>query len=144
MKNELKFMGVVVEIAAAEFIHSKNNGKDYIKQEIVVEETDEQYPNSIVLECFREDGKPDKLSGIAIDDVIDVTFNVKARAYDTTATAEKPSRRIRSTSNSIWTCVKQSTNLGAAPYVAPPFQSAADPIPAAIVGSAGEGSDLPF
>lgn len=144
MNNELRFVGKVVELAMPEFIHSKNNGKDYIKQEVVLEEVGEQYPKSIVLECFREDGKPDKLNGIGVDDVIDVAFNTKARAYDTIATAEKPSRRIRSTSNSIWTCIKQSANQNFGGATPPPFQSQAQPSPNATAPQAGEDTGLPF
>lgn len=140
-KNNLHFIGTVIEMNPIQVIESKNNGKTYYKQELVLEEAGEKYPNSIAVEAFYEDGKPNKIQGVAINDVIDVTFNTRARAYDIPVTALKPvSRHMLSTTNSIWTCVKQSANQGSAP-----FASAAEPNPvtAPTVGNA-KPDDLPF
>ena len=137
-KNNLHFIGTVVEMNPTQFIEGKN-GINYFKQEIILEEAGERYPDSIVVEAFYADGKPNKLEGIGIDDVIDVTFSTRARAYDTPVTAAKPvSRHMLSTTNSIWTCVKQSANQGSAPFV-----SKAEPVAAPFAG-AGNENDLPF
>jgi len=140
-KNNLHFIGTVIEMNPIQVIESKNNGKTYCKQELVLEEAGEQYPNSIAVEAFYEDGKPNKIQGVGINDIVDVVFNMRARAYDTPVTALKPvSRHMLSTTNSIWTCVKQSANQGSAPFV-----SAAEPNPVAAPTIAGtQEDDLPF
>lgn len=141
MKNVLKFEGKVLEIFPEQVIVSKNNGKTYIKQECVVEEVDEQYPNRGTFESFHEpanDKAKNKLDGVNEGDIVEITFNMKSNAYNYTPKGKTEEERAVSGSNQIWSLTKIS-----AAAIAAPFQSAAEPFPAAITPPAGE-SDMPF
>jgi len=129
MKNELKFIGEVVGIRPLQVFTSKNDAsKTYKKQEIIVEEHDEQYPNSILLEAFGD--KIEKLDNIKMGDIVEVVYNVKARTW------EKEGKSGVMCANSIW----KITVTTVAPFVSAATPHPTDAIPPQIDGK----DDLPF
>ena len=142
MTNEQKFTGVVVEIAPLQIIPSKDGTKEYRKQELVLEESDGQYPKSILLEAFG-DKAFEAISGVVLGDEVEVFYNSRAKGFDAPAKDGKPARRWLQCSNSIWKVNKISTESpfqsAPAPIAANPFETANMPAPTE------EGADdLPF
>lgn len=133
MKNELKFTGIVVEIRPLQqFPSNTDPSKIYRKQEIIVEEDDEQYPNSILLEVF---DKLEKLDGIAVGDNIEVVYNTRARAW------EKNGKSGVMCTNSIWKITNLSGNAPAAQRYAP---ASPNPVTGVAPTNPVDEKDLPF
>lgn len=137
MKNELSFTGEVTEIFPIQTITSTDGTKSWEKQEVRVVEFDEQFPQSITLEVFGADKIPPIFNQFSVGDRVAFWYNVRSNAFN----KKNGEGRGSSSSNGIWKCVKQSTNQTYAAPAPPPF---AEQIPPAIVGNAGEDSDLPF
>ena len=78
MKNELKFRGVVKTIYPIQNIEKRDGSKTYLKQEIVLEEDEGSYPNSIVLEVF---DKLEKLKGVEVGDTVEAVFNTRVNEW---------------------------------------------------------------
>jgi len=107
MANQLSFTGEIMEIFGIQIIESKDKTKQWAKQELVIQETEGQYPQSVVVEAFGQDKIDKDISPYAVGDIIECWYNVKARAYD-----KKDGSRGVSGSNGIWKIVKQSANQG--------------------------------
>jgi hypothetical protein len=72
----MQFKGAVRQITQQQTGTSKS-GKDWTKQNIVVEEIVDQFPNSILFEAFN---KP--LDGIGIGMIVTVDYNAKVSEYE--------------------------------------------------------------
>lgn len=59
---------------------TSKNGNSWEKQELIIEETEGQYPQSIALEIFGEERI--KKFNVQMGDIVDVKFNSKATSYN--------------------------------------------------------------
>lgn len=78
MKNNQKFTGVVTLIAAPK-TGTSAKGTNWTSQDIIIEETGEQYPQSIVVNFFGD--KRDALAALRAGDAVTVHYNVEAKEY---------------------------------------------------------------
>lgn len=142
MKNELKFQGEVQEILPLQIIEAKS-GKTYFKQEVVIQESGEQYPSCGTFEVFAEQGKANKIDGVNVGDTVEVSFNMRTNPFETKPKDGLPSERKMSGTNQIWTLTKiQAVSMvQSAPVVnhAPAVNAAA-----AGIDNTGGQDDLPF
>lgn len=141
MKNELKFTGIVVKKYPVEEFAAKNDPtKIYKNQSIVIEEDNEQYPNSITIGAFGD--AISKFDEVNEGDTVEAVYNVRSREW-----IDKDGKPKSQCSMSIWKVYKISA--------ATPFVSAAEPapiapnpfetanMPAPLTPATGE-DDLPF
>jgi hypothetical protein len=77
--SDLKEKGVVKQILKAESGTSKA-GKEWVKQEFVIETLDTQYPKNICFTLFGD--KTDLLQRITEGMTVDVSFNLESREYN--------------------------------------------------------------
>lgn len=134
MKNELQFTGEVIEIFPIQTINSADGTKSWQKQEVLVKEFDEKYPQSITLEVFGADKIQPIFSQFSVGNRVTFWLNIRANAFN-----KKDGSRGSSSANGIWKCVKQSMNQT---YAAAPVQQQAQqqPVQSAPVDENG----LPF
>jgi len=135
MANVLSFVGEIMEIFPVQLIENKEKTKSWMKQEVVLQEQEGQYPQALVVESFGQEKIDKNITPYSVGDVVEVWFNAKARAYD-----KKDGSRGVSGSNDIWKVVSQSANqsskTGNNSYVPP----VTDSQPASTSAS----DDLPF
>ena len=72
----MQFKGAIKQITDIQSGTSKQ-GKDWTKQNVLVEEINTEHPNSLVFEAFN---KP--LDGLAVGMVVNVEYNGKANEYN--------------------------------------------------------------
>ena len=75
--NELKFTGIITAISAKQSGESAN-GKHWEKQNFVVTEQKDRYPQSLLVEAFN---KSELIGKLQEGDEVEVTFNVNAKEY---------------------------------------------------------------
>jgi len=131
MANVLSFVGEIMEIFPVQLIENKEKTKSWMKQEVVLQEQEGQYPQALVVESFGQEKIDKNITPYAVGDVVEVWFNAKARAYD-----KKDGGRGVSGSNDLWKVVPQSDNqssqTGNNPYVPPvntPAATSEDDLP---------------
>lgn len=145
MKNELKFTGVVVKKYPVEEFAAKNDPtKIYRNQSIVIEEEDEQYPNSITIGAFGDNIS--KFDGVNEGDRVEAIYNCRSKEW-----VDNSGKAKSQCSNSIW---KVNVTATASPFVsaAQPAPIAANPFeavnttqaPVSAPGTAEREDDLPF
>lgn len=129
MKQEFKFQGVVTFSAAEE---TEKDGKVYKKWQAVLEETGEQYPQTIKLDYFTS--KDNAVPCPKLDSEIIAYFNLKAKEYQGRYYGE----------NSVWRTevVSEGQEMGEddMPPAAPVATAKKKPAPAPVDTS----DDLPF
>ena len=76
MANQMKFTGKVTVITALQ--SGETSKGTWVKQSVVIEEVKDQYPQSIVIECFN---KAEEVNKISVGCTCDVIFNVSAKEY---------------------------------------------------------------
>jgi len=76
--SELTIKGKVTEILEPKSGVSKA-GKDWNKQDFLIETVGTQYPKTICFTCFGD--KTDMLMNIKVDQTVDVSFNLESREY---------------------------------------------------------------
>jgi hypothetical protein len=164
--NEQVFTGIVSVLSEVQSFTSKKDGSVYVKQELILEETNVEHPKRILLEAFGED-KVKLLSGVKVGEMLTIYYTSKANHYMSTAVPAsfatatspaieaKPSRVMFNASNSLWRVsrsgVSAPTPIVSAPAVtypgavAPPqevYQT--PPSISAPVGDQNAEGGLPF
>ena len=131
MANVLSFVGEIMEIFPVQLIENKEKTKSWMKQEVMLQEQEGQYPQALVVESFGQEKIDKNITPYSVGDVVEVWFNAKARAYD-----KKDGGRGVSGSNDLWKVVPQSDNqssqTGNNPYVPPvntPAATSEDDLP---------------
>ena len=76
-KNELKFTGIVTAISAKQSGESAN-GKHWEKQNFVVTEQKDKYPQALLVEAFN---KSEIIENLQEGDEVEVSFNVSSKEY---------------------------------------------------------------
>lgn len=79
MSKELSIEGTLIQIVKAESGTSKSSGKEWTKQDFIVE-TNDQFPRKICCTLFGD--KVSLLNGITEGSDIDVSFNLESREFN--------------------------------------------------------------
>lgn len=72
----MKFTGIVTAISKK--TTGESNGKTWEKQNFVLTEEKDRYPQSILVEAFN---KPSEIEKIQVGDEVEVQFNMNAKEY---------------------------------------------------------------
>lgn len=127
----MEIKGTIVSVLPLQSGVSKSSGKEWKKQEYILETLDANYPRKI---CFNLWGAHIDEFGLRIGDVIDAAIELESREYQGRWYTE-----VRA-----WRCTK----VGGAQPVQRPQSVVAQPQPATGVGQAQStllgGNDLPF